>query len=187
VGGRRIAILAFDLHHSNLPLQIAFPILIANLANWLAPTSAVDIPALAEGAATLRPGMPVVLRPQVGTDQIVVRAPSGRTWTFSVESSDPIPFAETYELGIYTVEQRGEEKTVQTQFAVNLFSNLESHIGPRDAVAVGTSQVQPQVDLIGRQEWWRWAALAALFVLIAEWIVYWQVRSPPVRARPSRN
>jgi hypothetical protein len=38
VGGRRIAVLTFDLHHSDLPLKIAFPILMANLTHWLAPT-----------------------------------------------------------------------------------------------------------------------------------------------------
>jgi Ca-activated chloride channel family protein len=36
--GRRVAVLAFDLRRSDLPLQVAFPLLLANLAAWLAPT-----------------------------------------------------------------------------------------------------------------------------------------------------
>ena len=62
IEGRRVAILAFDLHHSDLPLQPAFPLLWVNLTNWLAPGLRSDIPArvapgesvaipLAEGAA----------------------------------------------------------------------------------------------------------------------------------------
>ena len=37
LGGRRVAVLAFDLHRSDLPLQVAFPLLLANLIDWLAP------------------------------------------------------------------------------------------------------------------------------------------------------
>lgn len=35
--GQRLAVLAFDLRRSDLPLQIAFPILLNNLLEWLAP------------------------------------------------------------------------------------------------------------------------------------------------------
>ncbi|MGD8626667.1 MAG: VWA domain-containing protein, partial [Anaerolineae bacterium] len=37
VDGRRLAVLAFDLHRSDLPLQVAFPLLLSNLLDWLAP------------------------------------------------------------------------------------------------------------------------------------------------------
>jgi Ca-activated chloride channel family protein len=175
VGGQRIAVLAFDLHHSNLPLQIAFPILIANLSNWLAPTSAVEVPAAGEGGSTLRPGMPVVLWPPAGVESIAVRSPSGQEWTYDVEGSEPIPFGETDELGVYTVEQRSEGETVQAQFTVNLFAELESDIEPQDSIALGETPVQGQgQDVVGRREWWRWPALAALGVLVAEWVVHWR-------------
>ena len=37
--GRRIVVLAFDLHQSDLPLQVAFPLLISNIIGYLAPGS----------------------------------------------------------------------------------------------------------------------------------------------------
>ena len=37
VDGRRVAVLAFDLRHSDLQLNVAFPLLWANLVDWLAP------------------------------------------------------------------------------------------------------------------------------------------------------
>jgi len=181
IAGRRVAILAFDLHRSNLPLQVAFPILIANLANWLAPTSAVDVSSLnADVSATagLRPGTPVTLRPQVGATAIVVLMPSGRQWRVEVQDSASIPFTDTDEPGLYTVEQQVGTETVRSQFAVNLFSALESDIEPRDRIAVGTTQVRQEADLAGRREWWRWPAIAALVLLAVEWLVYWRVRIP---------
>ncbi len=188
IAGRRVAILAFDLHRSNLPLQVAFPILIANLANWLAPTSAVDMSSSGEGmfslnedfsaTASLRPGTPVTLRPQVGATAIVVHMPSGRQWRVEVQDSASIPFTDTDEPGLYTIEQQVGTETVRSQFAVNLFSALESDIEPRDSIAVGTAQVRQEADLTGRREWWRWPALAALALLVVEWLAYWRVRVP---------
>jgi hypothetical protein len=178
VSGQRVAILAFDLHHSNLPLQIAFPILVANLCNWMAPTSAVESPAIGEGLSSLRPGVPVALRPPIGVEQIAVRSPSGQEWTYEVAGSEPIPFGETYELGVYAIEGRSQEETVEAQFAVNLFSELESDIEPQDAISLGESPVQGQEsDTVGRREWWRWPALAALGVLVVEWVVHWRRRT----------
>ena len=166
IGGRRIAILTFDLHHSDLPLKIAFPILIANLTHWLAPTSAIDMP------AQLSPGMPALIHPQLGVNEIVITSPSGQRWTFETAGSEPIPFAQTNEPGIYAVEQKGAQETSRTFFAVNLFSELESHIEPQDEIDVGQSAIAAQPEgSVGRREWWRWPALAALGLLIVEWVV----------------
>jgi hypothetical protein len=176
-GGRRVAVLSFDLHHSNLPLQVAFPILIANLGTWLAPTSAVETPT-ANGQGTLRPGAPVTLRPPVGVDKVTVRSPSGQAWSYSVEGSQAIPFAETNELGVYAVALHKGPEVVETHFAVNLFSELESAVEPRDEIAIGEAPVAGQPgETVGRREWWRWPALAGLAVLLVEWVVYWQRRT----------
>ncbi|MBN1580856.1 MAG: VWA domain-containing protein [Anaerolineae bacterium] len=178
VGGRRIAILTFDLHQSDLPLKITFPILIANLTYWLAPTSAVDVP------AQLSPGMPALIRPQIGVSEIVVTAPSGQQWTFEAAGSEPIPFAQTDEPGIYTVEQKrvqqgADQQISQASFAVNLFSELESYIEPRDEIDVGQTPISAQTESsVGRREWWRWPALAALSMLIIEWFVHLRGRLP---------
>jgi Ca-activated chloride channel family protein len=53
----RLAVLAFDLHDSDLPLQIAFPILTSNLVNWLLPEGAPRFPAIVHpGSAGRVPG-----------------------------------------------------------------------------------------------------------------------------------
>jgi Ca-activated chloride channel family protein len=169
--GRRVVVLTFDLHASDLPLKVAFPILTSNLVGWLAPAGALEVP------ATLRPGDPVTLRPDVSATQIVVQAPSGQRWTYPA-TGEPIPFAETGEPGIYTVHQSSAssaESTGHDQFTVNLFSELESDITPRETITIGAQQITvPQDGMLGRQEWWRWLALAAVTVLLVEWWVHWR-------------
>jgi hypothetical protein len=44
VDDRRVAVLTFDLRRSDLPLQVAFPLLLANLTDWLAPGGGTDLP-----------------------------------------------------------------------------------------------------------------------------------------------
>jgi hypothetical protein len=128
--------------------------------------------------------MPVLIRPQIGVQEVIVTAPSGEQWRFEATSSTPLPFAETTEPGIYTVEQQtsqpaGAQAPLRTTFAVNLFSELESTIEPRDEINVAQSQVSAQsVRNVGRREWWRWPALAALGILLIEWIVHLYGRLP---------
>ena len=173
--GRRVAVLTFDLHASDLPLKIAFPILMSNLVSWLAPTGGLEMP------ATLRPGDPITLRPGVSATQVVVESPSGRRWTYPV-TGEPIPFAETAELGIYTVYQSSassvesaDQADQADRFAVNLFSETESDIAPRETITIGDQQiVVPRESARSRQTWWRWPALAAVIVLLVEWWVHWR-------------
>jgi Ca-activated chloride channel family protein len=167
--GRRVAVLTFDLHASDLPLKIAFPILTSNLVSWLAPAGGMEVP------STLRPGDPVTLRPGVDITQVVVESPSGRHWTYPA-TGDSIPFAETAEPGIYTVYQSSASSAQSADhFAVNLFSETESDITPRETITIGAQQITvPKDGTPGRQEWWRWLALAAVAVLLVEWWVHWR-------------
>ncbi|MCZ7669589.1 MAG: hypothetical protein M5U34_21640 [Chloroflexi bacterium] len=64
--GQRIAVLPFDLRHSDLPLQIAFPILMANITIRLSPGRAFDAP------TGLQPGDPVSISPAAATTAVLV-------------------------------------------------------------------------------------------------------------------
>ena len=85
-------------------------------------------------------------------------------------------YADTEDLGPYTVEQRQGDRLVGRQrFTVNLFAPNESRIGPKTALNVPqTSGLQQAVtsDRVGRQEIWRWLAAVALLILLIEWLVY---------------
>jgi hypothetical protein len=164
----RLAVLTFDLHDSDLPLQVAFPILTANLAGWLLPGGTARLPAL------VRPGDPVPIPPDSQATQILVTAPDGSRHALPVGEEMPV-FAATDQLGIYHVQHVDRSDTVlqSAVLPVNLFDEAESNIAPRDAVRVGQAEVAAAArEEGGRREFWPWLAGAALGVLGVEWWAY---------------
>jgi Ca-activated chloride channel family protein len=166
--GRRVAVLTFDLRASDLPLQIAFPVLMSNLMHWFAPGQAFDAP---DG---LRPGQQLIIRPLAETSEVAISMPDGSRERLTVEGL-PIAFTDTGQLGLYGVELMGGE-AVQSegQFAVNLFSPAESNIHPSDSIMIGQTKVgqADETEALGQRELWPWVALAGLVVLLIEWYVY---------------
>jgi hypothetical protein len=172
----RLAVLTFDLHDSDLPLQIAFPILTANLSDWLLPHShlygAIVFPAL------VRPGDPVSIRPDPEAVEIIVTAPDGTRHELPVGEKPPV-FAATDQLGVYLIEQFNQSDVSNhvlqsAVLPVNLFDETESNIAPREIVLIGQREVTAAVrEEGGRREFWPWLASAALGVLVVEWWAYY--------------
>lgn len=166
-GGYRIAIITFDLRDSDLPLQIAFPILMANITDWLSPGRAFQT------SASLRPGDPVPLAPGAGATAVSVQKPNGEIWR-ALAGEGELIFTETGEPGLYTVllrESSGDRPA--GTFAVNLFSLAESDITPQTAVRIGQTTVETAVAAdVGQRELWPWLAALAIIILIAEWWVH---------------
>ncbi|MFV9505335.1 MAG: vWA domain-containing protein [Oscillochloridaceae bacterium umkhey_bin13] len=171
--GQRIAALAFDLRNSDLPLQVAFPLLLSNLIGYLAP-------GLGTEAAQLQPGQPLSVPVDATISEVRVIMPDGsqrssRSGAIQIQGGQAI-FAETNALGVYTIEElRGNEVIGRQRYAVNLFAPAESRITPqRDLAILQVSGAQSTLarERDGRQEIWRWIALAALLVLMIEWLVY---------------
>lgn len=162
--GRRVAVLAFDLRRSDLPLQVAFPLLTANLTAWLAPGRSGGLP------EQITPGSPVslALPPEVPAASVI--RPDGTRTQANVQDGRMI-FADTGQLGIYQARW-GEEG--ELRFAVNLFSPQESEIKPAGSLPLlGTTEAGAEErTLQGRRELWRPLAFAALILLVLEWLVY---------------
>jgi Ca-activated chloride channel family protein len=167
-GGSRVAVLTFDLHASDLPLKIEFPILIANLLDWYSPAQPF------ENTAGLTPGDPVVIRPLASTVEYTITKPDGSTRSYPV-ADGPLTYTEADQIGIYRVDLRngqGEESTAY--FAVNLFAPDESRIRPTDTIVVGEGAVagSESDDEFGQRELWPWLAVLVLLVLLIEWWVF---------------
>jgi hypothetical protein len=164
----RLAVLTFDLHQSDLPLRVAFPILTANLVNWLLPRTGMG-----EGA-TVQPGEPIPIQPVPEADEIRVTGPDAREHTLTIGEVVPV-FTVTDQVGIYRVEQvDGAGDVLRSNLlAVNLFDPAESDVAPRDVVRVGQADVAGQVEEAeGEREFWPWLAGLGLVVVTAEWWVY---------------
>ncbi|HET7030903.1 MAG TPA: BatA and WFA domain-containing protein [Candidatus Limnocylindrales bacterium] len=95
--GLPAAVLAFEPRDSDLPLQVAFPILLANLTGELfggsaAPTTAV------------KPGDPVVLTIPTGATGLRVTGPDGRSVDLvpGAAAGTSVTYTQTDQLGVYT-------------------------------------------------------------------------------------
>ncbi len=162
---RRIAALTFDLRESDLPLQVAYPILFSNLINYLVPPTAFD------ATQSLKPAESITIIPNTFANQIAVVAPNQKAIAF--DANQNIVFSDTQDIGYYAVNFLSEKKTSVEYFAVNLFSLEESNIAPRDSIKVGKSQITPTVsEKIGQRELWKWLAALALIILMIEWQVF---------------
>lgn len=102
--GSPTAVLAFDLRQSDLPLQVAWPILTANLAGELLGLATAT-------TATLTPGAPVELPLGPGSAAIRVTAPDGSVVELAPADGDArsVSYVNTAQPGIYRVEQVAEE------------------------------------------------------------------------------
>jgi hypothetical protein len=162
--GQRIAALTFDLRESDLPLQVAYPILFSNLINYLAPPSAFD------SSQSLHAGESLTIVPPTDAEQVVIASPSNKT--FSLAAGQTL-FSQTDELGYYAVNFIAKDSTKVEYFAVNLFDKSESDIRPREKLQIGSATVAPTASQqIGLQELWKWLAGFALIILMIEWQVF---------------
>jgi Ca-activated chloride channel family protein len=161
-------VLAFALQDSDLPLQVAFPLLISNIIGYLAPGSGLE-------ASQITPGQPLIVAVDPSATAVRVVRPDGRVEAAQIQDGQAI-YAGAGMPGPYLVEQvRGDQVIEQRRFAVNLFDPDESNIAPASELRVSqVSGLQQAVtrEQVGRQEIWRWLAAAALLVVVVEWLVY---------------
>ena len=173
--GRRAVIVAFDLHKSDLPLQVAFPIFVANAVEWLSPPASVDLP------PRLSPGDPISIHPLPEADRVVVTLPGEGGRQVALQPSAQVSFAQTDVPGVYSVQQMAGSRPLgqPEQFAVNLFSRQESDITPRpDLAFAGTEAAPAQAGPKRPMEIWPWVVLVALALLTVEWWYYHRAGLP---------
>src|SRR5919108_2070418 len=96
--GINSAVLAFEPRRSDLPLQVAFPILLANLTGELLGSSTAP-------TETVEPSTPVELRIPAGASGLRVSRPDGTTLDLvpSAIGGSSATFTQTDQLGVYTV------------------------------------------------------------------------------------
>jgi VWA domain-containing protein/aerotolerance regulator-like protein len=160
----RQALFGFDLHESDLPIRIAFPILMENLSEWMLPPS---VP-----SRSFHPDEAVTIVPESGATSVTVIRPDGSRR--SLAAGSVATFGETDLLGLYAVEQVSAGKVDRSWFAVNLFSDSTSQLKPADRLTLPPTRpnVGTQATHNGILEIWPWIALFALGVVVAEWLAF---------------
>lgn len=143
LAGRRAAVLAFLPRQSDLPLQVAFPILLANLTGELLGGSQTPADAVA-------PGAPVTLAIPAGATGLRVTRPDGTVDELPAPTAGAasLTFGRTDELGVYSVlpmgaTAAGSSSPEPTPGASASGSGLGSPAAPSQASPGGGSPAAP--------------------------------------------
>lgn len=170
--GRQIVLMPFNLLDSDLPLQIAWPLLMSNALEWFAPANIIS------GATSLSVGETLRINPPVEADRLRVTLPDGETREIIAEGGEAASFVETDRPGLYQLDVLEAGEITQSQaFAVNLFGAAESQIAPvlAENLAVGGGEVEVTTEAqLGFREFWPLLAGLALLILLYEWYTYFQ-------------
>jgi Ca-activated chloride channel family protein len=153
--GRRLLYLGWNLHDSDFPLRVGFPIFIGNCVDWLS------------GGRNRAQGM------NVRTGQVVQLPETGaaaRTLTLPDGTKQPLGAGgfRVAQAGIYTVQ--GKESALR--FAANLADAGESNLLPHTLTFAGRAAPVVSGHVRTEQELWRWLLLVALALLCLEWWVF---------------
>ncbi|MFP4145805.1 MAG: vWA domain-containing protein [Phycisphaeraceae bacterium] len=164
VDGTRHVVASFDVQQTNWPMQVSFPVFIANSVQMLGRSSlgeqaglawqageVAEVPVTSE--APVRYLGPAALEAQPRLGQAVL-GPLRRAGLYEAEAGDP---AEPLD-----------------RLAVNVASPLETDLRVAEQIDIpaGGSQAGSARAEPVRREIWPWLAWAALAVLLVEWLVY---------------
>lgn len=161
--GLRAVILGFDLAKSDLPLKVAFPVMMSNIFNWLNPQK------LEFSTLQTRAGEPfdVYLDPE--TTAFYTRAPQEK-WEKHPATMNPFRYTHTRKVGIYTISENDKQR----YFTVNLADESESDIKTASVLQVSETSKDPLVaeKISVQQPLWTFFLLFGCGLMVVEWYIW---------------
>lgn len=156
-GHQKGIVYGFDIHRTDLPLNIEFPILMSATFRYLLTGSAVETSSLGSGES-----VQVYLKPN--TEEAFVTMPEGQILPLDMTRANQL-FAGTDQLGVYSITQvSGDEETVD-RFAVNADRPSEQ------SGTSGTSQENERFYDTSRSLA-LWIGMLLIVVILVEWLIY---------------
>ena len=161
---RRIVFVATDILKSDLPLRIAFPLIIANTIQWFQGKSEIEEYHLQTGE---------VLKKRIdetaAIESVTIVGPTGESWEIPVEKGELL-FDETSVVGFYELKI-GEGEEV---WAVNLTDVAESQIHAAEGVEDLLEEEEVVLGGAALLHYPPWIYLVLLAVLLSavEWFLY---------------
>jgi hypothetical protein len=152
--GQRRLYLAFSPLESDFPLQVSFPIFVANALDYLAQSGTGD-------TLAVRPGAPFTL---ASKEKATLTDPKGGRHSIQ-PAANALIVRDVRTVGRHTL------KTADRQLSVyaSLRSDRESDIAPVKNISLGGGEVKANPSPTRFADFWRPLALLALFVLAFEW------------------
>ncbi|MYB95893.1 VWA domain-containing protein [Candidatus Poribacteria bacterium] len=198
---RKIVFAAINILESDLPLRIAFPVIIANTIQWFQQRSEILEYHLHTGEVLKQQieSIDAISQPELKTETdspesppklVKITGPGDQTWELPVEG-DELLFEQTQRAGFYelkiseAVDSTSEEEQPPSEvsdptkdnsgtvWAVNLADATESHIGADPAVEDLTkaSVAQSSAALL-RYPPWVYLVFLAVGLSVFEWFLY---------------
>ena len=160
--GQRVLYLGWDLHNSDFPLSIGFPIFIANSLDWLSGERQ------RAQVANVRTGETVTVALPAGVETVILRAPDGAETSLAVNAGTLVLDRFTH-AGVYRLTGKG----VDMRFAANLLDADESNLAPRTTLALGESPAKVVSGPVRTErEFWRNLLVLVLALLCLEWWIF---------------
>jgi Ca-activated chloride channel family protein len=171
--GQPAVVLAFDIAETNLPVRVAFPIMVSNLVSTLV---ARQIP------ASVSVGDPITISPHAGAASFEVTNSLGTLHTIPVEQTTDsavnrtVSFADTGVAGPYFVREldtSGNPITLAT-IMVNAGHPQESNLAPNPLLEDAMQSSAVESDQASRRdqiELWPLVLAALLGLLMIEWLL----------------
>ncbi len=175
VANAAAALLSFDVGESDLPLQVAFPLLVSNLADALVPVGDGVLPP----SVRLGESLAVEVDPSLASVQLVDTPSDGATRTTDLAlTGGRVTLPPPNAVGVRELWDPGTDGAAVRlgRTAVNLFSADESDVAPGDPRRItemgSPAPAQGNSDNVARAEWFWPLTLLALLLLIAEWVLF---------------
>ena len=174
-GDRKTLVLTFDTNSSDLPLRVAFPILMANAVRHMVDDNsgeAWQTPAVG-GLFALSDVQRYDLEDDP-SDTYRVRKP-GSNEISTIDAASLLPIDR---VGIYRLAPDTPEEGLPTEgvalFAANMNHARESNIRPSDELPIAGDVALPVIENGFRlgSEPWRILAVLALVLIMVEWVLY---------------
>lgn len=165
-GGHKFVALTFDVRRSDLPLRVAWPLVLLNAIDWFVEEDASYLSSYRTGE-TWRVPVPA------GAREASIVAPDGETRVVPVLEGRAIVAG--LRAGFYKLQTRTSAGAASEQvFAANLADDAELDIAPAARLVVGATTAGPVVPGRAglRAELWIALVLAALALLCVEWVTY---------------
>ena len=161
--GRRMVALAFDVRNSDLPLRVAFPVLMINLIDYFQ----LDDSDLIQNFAT---GETWSVKVPELEGQARVKQPDGSEREVPIYNNRALVYGS--QVGFYEILSQSGGGEAQL-IAANLSDPRESRVAPREIALQKEANASDVRSLFfDRKELWIWALLAALGLLLLEWVTY---------------
>jgi hypothetical protein len=160
-GGQRVVAIGFDLRRSDLPMRVAFPVLLHGALEWFGDDDTQPV-------ATYRTGHPARLTVPGGAGEVALTGPGGENRPLSLGRDGQATLV-LARAGFYQL-RRGDAEIL---LAANLADAAESAIRPQKLTIAGREVPAPELQGAGlRSRFWVYLALAALALSFAEWLTY---------------